>query len=348
MGGARGRLIGESDRRHVLELIGDVKQKGCRKVKACEALGRSVRTLQRWEREGSVDRRKGSRAMPANRLSDAERARVLAALNAPAHCDKSPNQLVPMLADQGEYIASESTMYRFLREHNMMMHRRARAPVRIGASEQPTAQSQHCRTSSARQTKVAHRIGLQNKVAHRIGLQNTEQSRDNVPSLQGHRGLSDASERVGGTESRGQASSRPLSELCLKAEKSQKTFTEIEACLDGSLLALEDAFGGSVPSWSRSCDHRCRNHRRPRTRPLAPSVSDHEASASPVCPSSRDLPMVNLPGNFSIVLVTLADERSFPLALQISDGPRAPELTVTQSWRSEIKIFPEPPVSRAP
>ncbi len=31
----------------------------------------------------------------------------------------------------------------------------------------------------------------------------TEQSRDNVPSLQSHRGLSDASERVGGTESRG-------------------------------------------------------------------------------------------------------------------------------------------------
>ena len=66
-------------------------------------------------------------------------------------------------------------------------------PARIGAGEQPTAQSQHCSTSSARQTKVAHRIGLQQ----------TEQSRDNVPSLQGYRGLSDASERVGGTESRG-------------------------------------------------------------------------------------------------------------------------------------------------
>ena len=130
MGGARGRLIGESDRRHVLELIGEAMQKGCRKVKACEALGLSVRTLQRWEREGSVDRRKGSRAMPANRLSDVERARVLAVLTAPAHCDKSPNQLVPMLADQGEYIASESTMYRLLREHNMMVHRQASAPIR--------------------------------------------------------------------------------------------------------------------------------------------------------------------------------------------------------------------------
>ncbi len=105
-------------------------QQGCRKVKACEALGVSVRTVQRWERGGSADRRKGSRAMPANRLSDAERARVVAVLNAPAHCDKSPNQLVPMLADRGEYIASESTMYRILRAEKMLAHRQGSAPAR--------------------------------------------------------------------------------------------------------------------------------------------------------------------------------------------------------------------------
>ncbi len=110
--------------------MNDAMAQGCRKVKACEALGVSVRTLQRWARAGSVDRRKGSRTRPSNRLSDAERARVLAVLNEPAYCDKSPNQLVPMLADQGEYIASESTMYRLLREHNQMMHRQASAPVR--------------------------------------------------------------------------------------------------------------------------------------------------------------------------------------------------------------------------
>jgi len=123
-------LIGESDRCQALELIDDAMSQGCRKVKACEALGVSVRTVQRWEREGSVDRRKGSRAMPANRLSDEERAEVLAVLNAPAHCDKSPNQLVPMLADQGEYIASESTMYRLLKEHAMLAHRQKSMPAR--------------------------------------------------------------------------------------------------------------------------------------------------------------------------------------------------------------------------
>ena len=39
-------------------------------------------------------------------------------------------------------------------------------PARIGAGEQPTAQSQHCSTSSARQTKVA--VHRQNCSAHEI------------------------------------------------------------------------------------------------------------------------------------------------------------------------------------
>ena len=130
MGGARGRLIGESDRRQVLELIGEAMAQGCRKEKACDALELSVRTVQRWAREGSVDRRKGSRAAPGNRLSDVERERVVAVLNAPENCDKGPNQLVPMLADQGEYIASESTMYRILREEKMLAHRQTSAPAR--------------------------------------------------------------------------------------------------------------------------------------------------------------------------------------------------------------------------
>ena len=103
---------------------------GCRKVSACEVLGLSVRTVQRWQRGGSVDGRKGSRAVPSNRLSDVERARVVAVLSEPEHADKSPNQVVPLLADRGEYIASESTMYRILREDKMLAHRHRSAPVR--------------------------------------------------------------------------------------------------------------------------------------------------------------------------------------------------------------------------
>lgn len=123
-------MIGESDRDQALELIGEAMAQGCRKVKACEALGLSVRTVQRWALSGMTDRRRGSRALAANRLSEAERARVLEVLSAPEYCDKSPNQVVPLLADQGEYVASESTMYRILRAEKMLAHRQASAPAR--------------------------------------------------------------------------------------------------------------------------------------------------------------------------------------------------------------------------
>ena len=55
---------------------------------------------------------------PCNQLSDIERARVLAVLNEPEHASLPPHQIVPRLADQGKYIASESTMYRVLKAGN--------------------------------------------------------------------------------------------------------------------------------------------------------------------------------------------------------------------------------------
>jgi putative transposase len=114
----------------VLELVAEAVQGGSRKSCACEALGLSLRTVQRWERGGVKDRRKGSRAVAANRLSEAERARVIDVLNAPAYRDKGPNQIVPLLADEGEYLASESTMYRILREEKQLAHRERSAPRR--------------------------------------------------------------------------------------------------------------------------------------------------------------------------------------------------------------------------
>ncbi len=43
--------------------------------------------------------------------------------------DLSPKQIVPTLADQGIYLASESTFYRVLKEHQMMTHRQASKPA---------------------------------------------------------------------------------------------------------------------------------------------------------------------------------------------------------------------------
>jgi transposase InsO family protein len=101
---------------------------GARKTEACQQIGIRIRTVQRWQRDGLEDRRKGSRAKPANSLSDAERQRILEVLNSVEYRDLSPCQIVPRLADRGIYLASESSLYRILNEMKMKRHREASHP----------------------------------------------------------------------------------------------------------------------------------------------------------------------------------------------------------------------------
>jgi transposase InsO family protein len=72
------------------------------------------------------------RTVPANALTPAEKARVLAALDAPEFVDAAPAQIYAGLLDQGVYVGSISTMYRILREHAQVVERRrqARHPAR--------------------------------------------------------------------------------------------------------------------------------------------------------------------------------------------------------------------------
>src|SRR6185436_10012591 len=78
--------------------------------------GMSARTIQRWKRHPDVDdRRCGPRHRPGNALSAREEAQVLALMTSPEYGNLSPKQLVPRLADEGRYLASESTMYRLKR-----------------------------------------------------------------------------------------------------------------------------------------------------------------------------------------------------------------------------------------
>ena len=66
---------------------------------------------------------------PAHALSPAERAAVLRVANEPRFADVPPARIVPMLADEGVYLASESTFARVLRAHGQSAHRgRAKAP----------------------------------------------------------------------------------------------------------------------------------------------------------------------------------------------------------------------------
>lgn len=107
-----------------LTLVDEALAKGVRLEAVCERLGVTARTIQRWRKpETAEDRRCGPRTRPANRLSEVERRRVLAVANSEEFRDASPKQIVPRLADRGEYVASEASFYRVLREAGQLAHR---------------------------------------------------------------------------------------------------------------------------------------------------------------------------------------------------------------------------------
>lgn len=119
-------MILAADRQRVVQLIEQARQAGARLRPACETLGLTVRTYQRWTQGGEVrvDGRPGAvRPTPSNKLSEAERAQVLAVCHQPEYASLPPSQIVPRLADQGVYIASESTYYRILHEQDEQNHR---------------------------------------------------------------------------------------------------------------------------------------------------------------------------------------------------------------------------------
>ena len=122
-------MISQEDKKEALGLIHEACEAGTRKRLAADLLGLPLRTVQRWEKHGFADHRKGSRAVPANKISNVEREQIIEVLTSPEFGDSSPNQIVPKLADQGVYLSSESTMYRLLREMNMNKHRLTSQPA---------------------------------------------------------------------------------------------------------------------------------------------------------------------------------------------------------------------------
>jgi transposase len=114
----------------ILGLLDEAMRAGARQAPACELLGLSPRTIQRWrEQGGGEDRRDGPRQDPANKLKLAERQRLLEVANSPEYRDLPPKQIVPRLADAGTYLASESTFYRVLHEECQMAHRQSSRPA---------------------------------------------------------------------------------------------------------------------------------------------------------------------------------------------------------------------------
>jgi putative transposase len=114
----------------VLDLIDSAIASGARLKQAAAILGLSARTVMRWRlQNGGCDQRHGPATAPANKLTEHERQQVLDVANSATYRDLSPKQIVPKLADQGVYIASESSFYRVLKEHEMIQHRQRSKPA---------------------------------------------------------------------------------------------------------------------------------------------------------------------------------------------------------------------------
>ncbi len=116
----------------ILGLVDEAVTNGASVGRVCREIGLAPTTLQRWRGQSiGDDGRAGPNSPPSNKLSAQERQRVIDTACSPEFRDLSPKQIVPRLADQGTFIASEATFHRVLHEEGLLKHRgRAKAPTK--------------------------------------------------------------------------------------------------------------------------------------------------------------------------------------------------------------------------
>lgn len=108
----------------LLELIEEAHASGARYHKASEVVEVSLRTFQRWRNEGCQgDLRKGAVKRVVRKLSQEAKDEIVDVCSSPRYRDLNPHQIVPLLLNEGVYLASVSTIYRVLKEHDMLHHR---------------------------------------------------------------------------------------------------------------------------------------------------------------------------------------------------------------------------------
>ena len=133
-------MIDLEDRRTLVQNIEVAHAAGARLLPACQTAGIAMRTLQRWKAQDGLvvgDKRPGAeRSLPEHALNEDERAQILAVANEPRFAALAPARIVPTLADEGVYLASESSFQRVLRAHGQNRHRARSRPAQ--PSRRPT------------------------------------------------------------------------------------------------------------------------------------------------------------------------------------------------------------------
>jgi len=121
----------------LIDQVADGLDKGVSKTALCEVFGLTIRTLQRWNTTGLVDKRKGAEKCVPRKLSEEERQQALEAACCKENSMKTPPQVVATLCDAGKYICSARTMYRILKIANKLYHRRDSRKPRQGKKPEP-------------------------------------------------------------------------------------------------------------------------------------------------------------------------------------------------------------------
>jgi hypothetical protein len=101
------------------------KSAGARLAVACVEIGLSLRSFERWRQSGEIPpdgRPLAAQPEPAHKLTPEERQRILETRHEPRFVDLPPAQIVSQLADEGTYLASESSFYRILRQARQQHH----------------------------------------------------------------------------------------------------------------------------------------------------------------------------------------------------------------------------------
>lgn len=112
-----------ADRKVVLEVIAEANTKGVSLRQICDFLDISIRTIQRWQKDQEGDKRKGSFRNVKNRLSDVEIKEILRTVNLPEYRNLAPAETVAILAENEQYLASERSFYRILKDYGQLAFR---------------------------------------------------------------------------------------------------------------------------------------------------------------------------------------------------------------------------------
>jgi len=119
------------ERVRIIELVNEARDSGARQSQACESIGISAKTFQRWNKpENEQDDRINAHREPANKLTEFERQQIIQVANGGKYANLPPCKIVPLLADEGRYIASESSFYRVLKDAKQLTHRQQSKPAR--------------------------------------------------------------------------------------------------------------------------------------------------------------------------------------------------------------------------